>query len=65
MLNIIILHGHSRAEADYAATKKADKIFQSIGKWYPKEEILISFDKKIAHNTADVNYCEKNNIWYT
>ena len=59
MLNIIILHSHLRAEADYTATKKADKIFQSIGVSFPEEEILISFDNKIAHTTADVNYFKK------
>ncbi|MBD5444087.1 MAG: GGDEF domain-containing protein, partial [Lachnospiraceae bacterium] len=40
--------------------EKANEIFQSIGKWYPKEETFISFDNSIAYSTANVKYISEN-----
>lgn len=40
--------------------EKANKIFQSIGKWYPKEEKSISFDDSIVYTTENVKYPQKN-----
>lgn len=40
--------------------EKANKIFQSIGKWYPKEEKSISFDNSIVYTTENVKYPQKS-----
>lgn len=39
-----------------ANEEKADKLLHSIGKSYPKENSIISFDDSIAYTTANVKY---------
>lgn len=44
--------------------EKANKIFQSIGKWYPKEETFISFDNSVAYSAENVKCISETSQYF-